>query len=204
MALLDDPDLRLAAEAAASNVRVARAELAGARHTRRYSREQLRQSEDLGGYVAANERSRHRHEHDRAAVLTKVAVGEVDSSRLEAERLDTRLDALTLRAPFAAEVAAVYQSPGQLVAPGAAIVRLVSTDRIVRFAVDADRSPDFAIGTTIELSSKGRTTWPGTVTAVAPEIDSAQMVLVEAVLDAASDEPPAIGSTGRVRVAAAR
>lgn len=83
-------------------------------------------------------------------------------------------------------------------------MRLVSVDRIVRFAVDADRSLDFEIGTSIELSSHGRATWSGTVTAVAPEIDSAQMVLVEAVLDAASGEPPAIGSTGRVRVAAAR
>ena len=85
-----------------------------------------------------------------------------------------------------------------------AVLRLVSTEQVVRFAIDGGDRHEFPPGAAIEFSyGDGEAAVLGRVVAVAPEVDSANMLLVEASIDRASTTRPLpSGSQGHVRAAA--
>lgn len=203
LAVLDNADLRHAVRLAEASGRASQARLADARHSRDFSRDRARQAELLRTHISADELAQRQHELRRAGAAQSTAQGDLGAQRVQLDRLHEQLDGLTLRAPFAAEVAAKYRDPGQSVLADEAVVRLVSTEQVVRFAVDGGEVADFPLGAAIEFDDgTRRATVRGTVVAVAPEVDSANMVLVEASIAAeASTHHLRSGSQGHVRAA---
>ena len=204
LAVLENVDLRHALRMAEASRGASQARLADARHSRDFSRDRARQAELLSTHISADELAQRQHELRRTGAVQSAVQGDLGAQRAQLDRLREQLDALTLCAPFAAEVAAKYRDPGQSVLADEAIVRLVSTEQLVRFAVDDGDVADFPVGAAIEFADDvRRATVPGTVVAVAPEVDSANMVLIEAAIAAeTSMQHLRSGSQGRVRVAA--
>jgi membrane fusion protein (multidrug efflux system)/multidrug efflux system membrane fusion protein len=105
-------------------------------------------------------------------------------------------------------VAAVYQQGGSLLAPGASVVRLITSDDMwIRFALPPSKLKEVAPDTKVQalIENRGRPV-EGSVKHVAPEVESAsQMVFVEAKLDLPKEEKQALqtGAKARVFIAAA-
>ncbi|MCH9684801.1 MAG: HlyD family efflux transporter periplasmic adaptor subunit [Deltaproteobacteria bacterium] len=182
LATLVNADLHHAVRLAEASARSSRARLKEARHRERFSRHKARQTESLGEYVSGDERAARRHDARRATAVADSALGELSVEQTTVERLRAQAEALVVRAPFAARVAAVHHDPGQHVPAGEPMLRLVSTEQVVRFAVEAEQLTAFTPGAIVEFSAES-TVLPrllASVHAVAPEVDAAGLVLVEA------------------------
>jgi hypothetical protein len=92
-----------------------------------------------------------------------------------------------------------YESPGQILGPEARIIRLISDETILRFAVPHADAAAFEVGAALQFTPDGGgRPLTATVKGIAPEVDAASMVLIEAGLDA--PESARAGISGRVRL----
>lgn len=120
-------------------------------------------------------------------------------------QLRQRHDKTTVAAPFEGAVATRYRDPGSVVAPGAPIVRLISIDSLVRFAVPEQVAGKLRVGIThVRVSPDAHVpieTLFGAVAHIAPEVDTASgMVVVEADVQIPEDARERIRSGMAVRV----
>ncbi|HET6584072.1 MAG TPA: HlyD family efflux transporter periplasmic adaptor subunit [Nannocystaceae bacterium] len=200
IAVLDNADLRHALRLAEGHARAARGRLTDAGHTRELSRRKARQATLLGDFISADDRQERGYELRRASAQASSARGEAAAQTAEVDRLRAQLQALDVRAPFAAEVAAIHRDPGQSLRADEPVVRLVSLEQVVRFAVDADEVAAVPLGAAVEfVADDGQTAAAGRVIALAPEVDAARMVIVEAAIASESAVLRA-GTHGYVRV----
>ena len=183
VAVLDDSDLRYALRLAEARHDSAGARLSASRHDLDYASRRADQASALREYLSEDERDQLHHDLNKARAAKTSARRERGVERVEIERLRAQVEALTLRAPFAAEVAGLYRDPGQRVLAHEPLLRLTSTERVIRFAVDAPDAARFPLGAAIELYSAAIAPTRAHVVSVAPEIDAAGMVLVEATFD---------------------
>ena len=183
LARLDNPQLHQAVRLAEAAVRSSGAKLAQAKSEVERSREEAEQSEALAEYVSANERRAAQHDVRRTNAAKKAASSDLYVEKVRVDQMRAQVDALTLVAPFDAEVAALNRDPGQSILAEEPVARLVSTERVVRFAVDAEDVAAYGLGTEVDLTPAGATEpVVATVTAIAPEVDVAGMLVLEASL----------------------
>lgn len=203
VARLDNPELHHAVRLAQAAVRSSGARLAQAKSEVERSREQAARSEAIADYVSADELRSRTHEVGRSSAAKRAASSDLQVERVRVDQMLARVEMLDLIAPFDAEVAALYRDPGQSVLGDEPVLRLVSVERVVRFAVDAGQADAFAVGTEVELlPDAGSDAVSARVAAVSPEVDVAGMVVVEAAL--AGNGPAGAlrtGTRGTVRAA---
>jgi multidrug resistance efflux pump len=101
------------------------------------------------------------------------------------QQLQQTLTNTEIRAPFTGVVAVRYADPGAIVSQIKPIVRLVSDDRFLRFAVPEEQRSALRVGLPVHASfDSQRLAASGTVEKVAPEVDPASgTVFVEAALN---------------------
>jgi RND family efflux transporter MFP subunit len=97
-------------------------------------------------------------------------------------QLQETLSNAEIRAPFAGEVAARYADPGAIVSQTKPVIRLVSDDRFVRFAVPEEQRSAVRVGQEVSaVIDSQKLLGSGVVEKVAPEVDSASgTIFVEA------------------------
>lgn len=100
-------------------------------------------------------------------------------------QLQETLSNTEIRAPFAGVVAARYADPGAIVAQTKPVIRLVSDDRFVRFAVPEEHRSAVHVGQEVSAAvDSQKLLGSGVVEKVAPEVDSASgTIFVEASLN---------------------
>lgn len=196
LATLQNEDLRYALEQARASARTARSRLTKRQHEEARAAEIREDTEQLGTILSEQERRDATLELHRSSAELGSARGTVQERQAEIERLRARVDALEVRADFPGVVAAQYQSPGQVLEPGEKILRLISRQKLIRFAVPHVEAASVALGSRVRFRADGGAESEATVIAIAPEVDAVSMVLVEASLDDA--EPILMGVRGRV------
>lgn len=203
VATLEEPEVRLGLEAAKASARSARSAVRRAKVDRRQARRESEQAERLGDIATDDEREQAEHAVARASADEAGARGELASHRVEIERRREQLDALTLRAKFEGKVAVHFHALGEHVAAGSPLVRLVSDEALIRVAVPAADATSIAKGTRLEFRPE-RSDSPLSleVAHVAPEVDAASYVLVEAkFVDTDRTRQPRAGTRGHVFLA---
>jgi multidrug resistance efflux pump len=151
----------------------------------------------LGDVASGAERSTA--EHDAAAALAQAASARGHSAEraADASLLEWRIGALEVRAEIGGRVAAEYARPGDAIEAGEPILRIVSDEVSLRFAVPASEASRVAVGRSVAIEGSEIC---AIVRRVAPEIDRAGLVLVET--DPIATGAPVPGSVVRVRAAA--
>lgn len=201
IAMLVDPDLDHAIRIARAEVEAGGARAAETRSTHEFAGEHADRIEALREHASADERKRTRYEARLAETRATSARRALDIDRARVERLRAQAGALVLRAPFEAELAARYVDPGQRVLADQPVVRLVSTQRVLRTAVPAESAAGYGVGAAIvHVDALSGIATTARVVAVAPEVDAAGLVLIEAWFDDRQPHPRA-GSIGRVHSA---
>lgn len=191
VATFDPAAAREALAIARAEVRVAKGRAGQAAAASRHARQQLATERDLyqQGISAANNVSQAQADRAQAGAATSSAAGEIAAAKARVEQLERQLTEMSLAAPFAGTVAAVYREAGSLASPAGPVVRLIGTDRsFVRFAIPPEELATMGIGHKVVVALE----WAGeplsgVVRDIAPEIDAPTgLVFVEAELDAAS------------------
>jgi RND family efflux transporter MFP subunit len=203
VARLDDAEATADVDSAGSAVRAARAEARRARSDLRQARERARRRDQLvrDGVLASEEAEDARYAVARAEEARRAALADVERAETAAAQLGRDRAAAALTATFDGRVAAVHHTTGAQVGAGAAVVTIVSDDRIVRFAAPASQSAAIVPGAAITFTTADGVALTGQITSVAPELDAgARMLFAEAALDDAA-ATPAIRTVGRLAVA---
>lgn len=136
---------------------------------------------------------------ESAAVAVESAAAEITGVQARIAQLDATLAHRVVRAPFAGIVARRYLDPGAVVMPGSAVVRLLSSRRLLRFAVEPADAATIPIGARLRVEVEAQyAILEATVERLAPEIDSGtQMVFIEAALSGPRGAIP-LGAIARV------
>ncbi|GAB4369688.1 MAG: hypothetical protein Kow0062_03780 [Acidobacteriota bacterium] len=168
-------EVGLRAAEAAREQAVAELDLAAARLARR---------EEARGMVALEEIESAREQVRIARAALARAEAELERARLALAQARRDRDALRVRTPVDGQVAALWSARGDVLAPGAGVVRIAgSGTRRVRFAVPPSVGRRLAAGVAVRvvLEDGAGPAVPAVVSSVAPEIDEASgMVFAEA------------------------
>lgn len=152
----------------------------------------------LRNLADGRESTASRTEIDQAELQLRVAEGEHSTARENVEQQGARVRQLQadiascrLIAPFDGCVAMRYRCAGELAGPDAPVLRLVSSERHVRFALPPPSAASVPADATVVI--KDETTNEAVtarITRISPEIDTASgLVFAEAVFDNA----PSVG-----------
>jgi len=197
IAELRDPAIPLAIEAADATLRTAEAELARIEVDARQARRAHAQARALGELASADELAAAEAAVQQIEAAHAGARAEVDRLAAERTRLRERQRELTVRAAFDGTVALLHHAPGAWVEAGAPLVRLVSHTTLVRIAVPVEEVAAVTLGTRIAFAAEAsEAAVAASVLRIAPEVDDAGYVLVEARPLAEAPKP---GTPGRVR-----
>ena len=207
IARLDTTELEQELQMAEASYRAAAADRQQAEVELGTKRERLSRRHAADGLFSSEELASASADQQMAAAQLQSATARWEQERVRSIQLRERLQRSNLRAPIDGKVAERYLDPGAVMSPGTAVLRLISSqDYLIRFAVPADEIDRIALEMDIELHIEHpRMSLPGTISQIAPRIDSAsQMVFVEAQLAAENRPPSAIplqdGMNGRVRL----
>lgn len=199
-----DVDHELSALASArASARASHAEIERRRLESRRSADARTKAEQLGEFVPRDEVDRLRHDEGiaRAGERRAAADAQVESAQIAA--ISRRIEDGVLKSPFAAVVVQRFAEEGAVVAAGDPIVRLISQDTIVRFAVREDRPIELGMPIVVAFDDL-RIRVATTVAAIVPEIDpAARIVVVEAALPLSPADATRVrvGAFGRVHFA---
>jgi multidrug efflux pump subunit AcrA (membrane-fusion protein) len=122
------------------------------------------------------------HLAEHAVEITKATIAREEANIAQ---LEEKLANATIRAPSAGIVGACYLEPGATVGRGTPIVRLISVELWVRFAVEEQDVARIEVGApvTVALDALGSKV-TGTIEHLAPEVDPALgLMIVEAELE---------------------
>lgn len=208
LVVLDDTLERGELRSAQASVRAAEAEARRLALQAQHSSSEVERARKLGELLPATEIDKLRHEQGSAALGSKRAGADAAERKAQADLIASRIERSILRAPFAGVVVERFADPGAVVAPGEAILHVISDDVVVRFAAPEAELPRLAVGAPIEveLPDLGLRV-ATTVETVAPEIDSAtRIVMIEATVPLSADARARVlaGTRARVRAAAAQ
>ncbi|NTX50751.1 efflux RND transporter periplasmic adaptor subunit [Myxococcus sp. CA039A] len=141
--------------------------------------------------------------------LAKVNVELAQARGAEAKALldsaSRNLETARIRAPFAGRITELYQVPGGLVGRATPILRLVSEELKLRFAVPEHIAPTVRAGTLIQVRLPAlRVTLKAQVESLAPEVDPSsrhQKAEARLLIDGAMREQLATGLLAEVELA---
>jgi len=182
--------------------RAARAELDRLELELEAARKDRADTETLEGIVSAAELRERRQAEALAAARKRSANAQLRAEGSKRREAEARVAAGQLRAPFAGSLTRRFVDPGATLGRGDAVVELVSTERLLRFAAPetALRAGAIVQGTTVEVRfAEHDRPIRAEVVALAPEIDATtRLVLVEASFD--EDPGLRVGAVAEVRV----
>jgi HlyD family secretion protein len=103
----------------------------------------------------------------------EAANAEVQQASVQLMRARQEAADAVLKAPFAGVVASISQAESEQTGPGSEVMRLVDTSRwLVKLQVTGEQIGSFAVGKTVTVQAPDGTETEGTVSFVAPVIDS--------------------------------
>lgn len=197
IAELRNPSILFSADAAEASLQRARAELARIEVDGQHARRRHAQALALGAVASADEVADAAETLQRTAAAKEGAGAEVQRLLLEHERWREQHGSLTVRAEIEGTVALHHHDPGEWVGVGEPLVRIVSATTLLRVAVPIEDAHAVALGTRLEfVADDGEHEAEAVVFRIAPEVDDAGYVLLEARPLGASAKP---GTPGRVR-----
>jgi multidrug efflux pump subunit AcrA (membrane-fusion protein) len=185
---------------AQASARASRAELERLRIESQRSAAERTRAEGLRDFVAQEELERLRHDEGSARAGQRRAAADAQVRSAEIAEIARRIEDGVLKSPFAGLVVQRFADEGAVVGAGEPIVRLISSDAMVRFAVREDQP--IAVGMPIVIVF-GDVRVPSTITAIVPEIDpAARIVVAEADLstDVARTHGLRVGARARVEL----
>jgi RND family efflux transporter MFP subunit len=184
LARLDDRQLRQELDAARAQARTAQASIGQAQvdqrgaetilaRERKAAAENVSSPADLAAAAQAV---------DKATAALSFARATADERATKITQLQAHLAEMTLTAPIAGSVAAIYPQDGARVEEGRPVIRLISGGVFVKFAIPADQAGAVKPGDQVDVRVDRRPELlTATVGHVAPELDAvAQMLLADA------------------------
>jgi RND family efflux transporter MFP subunit len=205
-----DPLLKIDPRSAGGDVKVARAQLAQQRSALERARVELAEARDVlarlsGMRDGVSERAlvAARAREQRALAAVEEAQAGIGMQQARLGQQVSRSEKHVIRAPFDGILVARYVDPGDVVVPGQVVVRVITEDHYVRFAVPSEDAPRLSEGAGVRVHFDGvDVALQGQVTDVQPELDSAaQMVFIRARLEVKGEQAARALMTGsRVRV----
>lgn len=204
-----EPLLRVAPGVANDGLRAARAKLEQQRSAVKRAEVDLVEAGDLltrlqsiqaGVSDRALVAARAREQQARAALDQAKAGASVTEADLGQEL--TRSGKHTIRAPFDGIVVARFVDPGALVVPGQMVVRVITDDYYVRFALSPEAAREQRVGSAVSVELSGDpAALHAEVSDIQPEVDSAaQLVFARARLQVDPARAPRVIPGMRVRV----
>ena len=147
--------------------------------------DKLESTRKITKFVSATELKAVESQYNAAVAKLESARATDQEKKARVRQLQQTLSNTEIRAPFAGVVAVRYADPGAIVSQIKPIVRLVSDDRFLRFAVPEEQRSALRVGQAVHASfDSQRLAASGTVEKVAPEVDPASgTVFVEAALN---------------------
>jgi RND family efflux transporter MFP subunit len=208
-----EPLLRVAPGVANDGLRAARAKLEQQRSAVKRAEVDLAEAGDLltrlqSIHAGVSDRAlvaaRAREQQARAALDQARAGTSVTEADLGQEL--TRSGKHTIRAPFDGIVVARFVDPGALVVPGQVVVRVITDDYYVRFALPPDAARGQRVGSAVEVELAGvEPALRAEVSDIQPEVDpAAQLVFARARLQVDPARAANVIPGMRVRVRAAQ
>jgi RND family efflux transporter MFP subunit len=202
--------LRVDADVAADDLRASRAKLDQQRSEIAAAEADLAEASDLverlqGMSSGVSDRqvvaARAREQQARAALAQAEAGLSVQQAALGQQL--TRSGKHTIRAPFDGILVERFVDPGGLVLPGQVVVRVITDDYYVRFAMPPAVARSHRVGDAVRIElPDGAAPLLTSVSDVQPEVDaSAQMVFARARLPGSPEAKAALRPGVRVRVA---
>jgi RND family efflux transporter MFP subunit len=201
--------LQIDPRSASEEIKMARAKLAQERSSVERARAELREASDLverlagaPDGVSAREQVAARTRQEQAQATLAAAAAGLGMQRARLDQQVVLGDKHVVRAPFDGVLVARYLDPGDVAMPGQVLLRVISDDRYVRFAMPPDALLTEPIGSAVEVVADDRElTLRGTISDVQPEIDaSAQLVFARARLQLDASERESIIAGMRVEV----
>jgi RND family efflux transporter MFP subunit len=198
LARLDDRQLRQELDAARAQARTAQAAIRQAEIDKRGAEiiVQREQGAVASGVASAADLANATQAAAKAGAALAFARATADERSTRINQLQAHLNEMTLVAPIAGSVAAIYPQDGARVEEGRPVVRIISGGVFVKFAIPADQAGAVHPGDVVDLRVDRRDRpLPATVRHLAPELDAvAQMILADAELV----DPPADLQPGTV------
>jgi RND family efflux transporter MFP subunit len=144
----------------------------------------LESTQRIEKYVSASELKTIESEHQAAVSKLESAKAVVLEKQARVKQLQETLANAEIRAPFDGVVAVRYADTGAMVSTLKPVIRLVSDDRLLRFAVPEEERSVVQRGTAvIALIDSQNERVPAVVETVAPEVDPVSgTIIVEAAL----------------------
>jgi len=201
LARLDDHELRQELEAARAQLRTAKAAVEQAKVDRRSARIVLarERAAEAAGVSARADLASAKQAVNKASAMLTVALATAEERATRMDQLRSQLAEMTLLSPIAGRIALLYAEDGARVEAGRPVIRVISADVFVKFAIPADQLGSVKPGDFVDVRLDRRVE-PVTarVGHVAPELDAvAQMILADAdLVDPPADLQP--GTVGRL------
>jgi RND family efflux transporter MFP subunit len=201
LARLDDRELRAELDAARAQLRTAQASIGQAEVERRGAEIVLKRERaaEAAGVGARADLATATQAVAKAVAAITVARATAGERAARVTQLTAHLAEMTLTAPIAGRVALIYPQDGARVEEGRPVIRLISGDVFVKFAIPADKVGSVKLGDTVDVKLDRRADLlVATVGHVAPELDAvAQMIIADAdLVNPPTDLQP--GTVGRI------
>jgi RND family efflux transporter MFP subunit len=201
LARLDDRVLRQELDAAKAQLKTARASINQAVVDKRGAQVVLEResSAESAGVGSRADVAGARQAVARATAAITYASATAEERATRIAQLQDHLREMTLVAPIAGSVSAIYAQNGARVEEGHPVIRVISGGVFVKFAIPADKTGTVKPGDTVDLRLDRRSELlTATIDQVSPELDAvAQMIIARAELvNAPSDLQP--GTVGRI------
>lgn len=205
VARLELEPLQLEAAARQAQLQAAQAEVSRTELLLLQAQQRLKREQSIRQFTAAESMETAETE----VALAKVNVELAQARRAEAQALvdaaRRNVELARIRAPFAGRVTELYLVPGVMVSRATPILRLVSEELKLRFAVPEHLSPSVRSGTVVQvhLPALGLTL-KGQVDGLAPEVDPSsrhQKAEAKLLIDAEVRERLATGLLAEVELA---
>lgn len=201
LARLDDRQLRQELDAARAQQRTAQAAITQAEVDRRGAQVALARETkaEAAGVGSRADLVNATQAVAKATAAITVARATADERATRIAQLQAHLAEMTLVAPITGSVALIYPQDGARVEEGHPVIRLISGDVFVKFAIPADRAGTVAPGDLVDVRIDRRAEpLTARVGHIAPELDAvAQMIIADADL---VNPPPDLqpGTVGRL------
>jgi RND family efflux transporter MFP subunit len=186
LARLDDRDLRSELDAARAQLRTAQAAIVQAEVDRRGAEIVLKREKaaEAAGVGAKADLVTATQVVAKAAAAITVARATAGERAARITQLQAHLAEMTLTAPIAGRVALIYPQDGARVEEGRPVIRVISGDVFVKFAIPADKVGSVKPGDLVDVKVDRRADLlTAKVSHVAPELDAvAQMIIADADL----------------------
>ncbi len=161
--------------------------------------------EKLKEFVSKAELREQRFAEKLTAARRRSAGALLEEQRSKMEDASQRIAEAELRAPFSGSISRRYVDPGATLVTGDPVVRIMSDERLVRFAVPEERSGGLRLGLEVEVRFEAEgVEVSGEISTITPEIDAGtRLLFVEATVELSEAQARAlrVGAVVQVEVA---